>query len=423
MVLTPEGYRPRIVESRLDDMLRTFGAVCLEGPRFCGKTWLSRSRSNSEISLDDPTGNYAKRERVKMDIYSAFAGDAPHLIDEWQEIPAIWDATKFVVDEGVGSGRFILAGSSTPTYKGVMNSVAGRIGKMTIRTMSLYESGESSGEVSLQSLFDGSFKICLCESSLDKLIRATVRGGWPGNLDLDVESSFVNGTYLRRILSDAVHLDGKHRDLRKMECLVGALARNESKIVSKTKLMQDVADYYHETISDKTMDEYLDVLRRTFILNDQRPFNPVYKTHVRVGNQVKHRLSDPSLGIAILDLDYDQLLNDPSTFSRFFEALVVRDLEIYASCLDAKICHYHDDKRRVIDAVVRFSDGRWGAFDIRLGAHQIDSAAESLIKIRGYMADRGARIPEFLCVICGLSQAAYCREDGVYVVPITALKP
>lgn len=424
MTLTPIGYRPRLAESELDVMLRAFGAVSIEGPKFCGKTWLSRSRANSEISLNNPDGNYANRTLVNLNPMAAFEGEIPHLIDEWQEVPALWGATKDVVDRSPENGRFILSGSSTPPYKTRTHSGAGRIGRMRIRTMSLYESGDSTGQVSLESLFKDGFEPISSQTDLSELIRLAVRGGWPRNINLnEAEAIVANRAYIDTIKDDAVSIDGKNRNSRKIDMLLRSLARNESTYATKASIVRDMNEFDGDSVSEVSITHYLEILDRMFLVNDQPAFNPNYRSSVRVGRTKKRHLADPSLAVAAMYLNSEKLLGDLNTFGFIFEAMCVRDLDVYASCFGGTVSQYRDDKGREIDAVVEMPDGRWGAFEIKLGAHQIDSAADNLIGIREYMAERGARTPDVLCVICGLSQAAYCREDGVYVVPITALKP
>lgn len=424
MTLTPEGYRPRLAESELDLMMRAFGAVSIEGPKFCGKTWLSRTRANSEISLNDPAGQYAMRRMVEMDIMSAYDGEEPRLIDEWQEVPAIWSATKDVVDSSTRNGRFILSGSSTPLPSSKKHSGAGRLGRMRIRTMSLYESGDSSGQVSLEGLFDDKVKAAVCRTELSELVRLAVRGGWPRNIEFDESEALIaNRGYLRTIVEDAARLDGKSRNSRKIEMLLRSLARNESTYASKASIAKDIREYENEDVSDTSITNYLDLLDRMYLINDQLPFDPNYRSSVRVGSTQKRHLADPSLAVAALDLNSLKLIEDLRTFGFIFESMCARDLDVYASRLGGRLLQYRDDKDREIDAVVELPDGRWGAFEIKLGAQQIDGAAANLIRIRDYMADRGAKVPSVLCVVCGLSQAVYRRDDGVFVVPITALRP
>lgn len=426
MTLAPAGYRHRLAESKLQLMLETFGAVSIEGPKFCGKTWLSKYVANSSIDLNNAEGNYANRTMANLDVRTAFAGAPPHLIDEWQEVPAIWDAAKEAVDSSAENGRFILTGSSTPHLKGNVHSGAGRIGRMSLRTMSLCESGESDGSVSLASLFRGEpFQPEKQPAELDQLIHLVIRGGWPRNLALDdVHALEANKAYLKTIREDAVRLDGKMRNDRKIGSLLKSLGRNESAMAAVSTLVSDIAEYQGEQVSDKSVVHYLDVLDRLFITCDQPSFDPNPRSATRVGKSPKRHLTDPSLAVAAMELDAERLKQDLRTFGFLFEALCERDLDVYAQAGGGTLSHYRDYSGREIDAVVEMPGGKWGAFEIKLGADQIDSAAAGLLKMRDSLEQAGCeRLPSVLGVICGLSQAAYWRRDGVAVVPITALGP
>ena len=421
MVLTPPSYRPRYADIRLGKMMKAFGAVCVEGPKSCGKTWTALNNSESAIMISDPTDNFLNRKIVELDVNRSLNGDKPHLIDEWQEIPSIWDATRMEVDRTSEVGRFILTGSSTPVTKGVMHSGAGRIGKMRMGTMSLYESGDSDGSVPLDSLFDGSFVSNDTKKiTLEHLIELIVRGGWPKNIGYDTETSIIsNDGYLRTCIDDAASLDGRARDRSKIDMVIRSLARNESKTASLKKIRDDVTN---GSVTDKAMNHYLDVLDRLFLTNNQPPFDPKYRSHVRVGSGVKRHLSDPSLAVSAMGLTPEKMMRDLNTTEFLFESLCERDLGIYAESIGGKLFHYRDSANREIDAVIELPDGRWGAFEIKLGTNQIDSASENLIRIRDYMKDRSDNPPVVLCIISGLSPIAYRRSDDVYVVPITALR-
>ena len=419
-------YRPRIIDSTVEDYLQAFGAVCIEGPKWCGKTWTSAFHSKSQFLLGDPSNNFQNRSLAQLEPSMVLKGEAPRLIDEWQEVPAIWDAVRYEVDARDEQGQFILTGSSTPMRKGVMHSGAGRIAPIRMRTMSLWESGDSDGKVSLQDLFEGHIESQLTgEIKLESLARYIVRGGWPRSLAVPYEKAVLlpNG-YINAIIDDGANrLDEIKRDSSKMIKLLKSLARNESTTVSNKVLRKDIKDVEGEDISEPTIASYLDVFRRLYVVEDQPAFSPSVRSSVRVKQAGKRHLTDPSIACSLLGLNEERLIGDLKTMGFLFEALCERDLWIYANYYGGKLFHYQDYKEKEIDAVIEMPNGEWGAFEIKLGANQIDDAAENLLSIRDKIAkDNKDKVPQFLCVLCGLSNAAYCRPDGVYVVPITSLK-
>ena len=424
MTLTRPGYRPRLIDGRVDLMLRTFGAVCIEGPKYSGKTWTSMNHVNSAVMLGSSGGDFEYRRLAETDPSLVLEGEAPHLVDEWQEVLAIWDAVRDSVDSTVDKGRFILTGSSTPRTKGIHHSGNGRIGDVRMGTMSLFESGDSDGRVSMASLFDGSFSGSICGTpTLRGLIDLTVRGGWPGAIGFDSPSSVeFNRSYVRNITDrDIPHMDDRRRDAHKFRLLIRSLARNESTVAGASTIIRDV-EGEGDSITAPTVSEYLDVLDRLFLTADQPPFDPNHRSSKRVGKSAKRHLADPSLAIAALEMTPEMLLRDLNIFELMFEAMCERDLRVYAEADGGRLMHYRDADGREIDAVVEMGDGRWGAFEVKLGTNQIDAAAESLIRCSRYFERNSASAPEFLCVICGMSSAAYRRPDGVYVVPITSLR-
>ena len=427
MTLRKDGYVQRIADERLEKMLNSFGAVCIEGPKWCGKTWTGLNHSNSVIYINDPSGNFQNRRLAEIDPELILKGEGPRLIDEWQEVPQIWDAVRHKVDMISDKGRFILTSSATPNNDGIMHSGAGRIGRIRMHTMSLYESGDSSGEVSLLELFDKPWNKDLFtnEVRLEHLIDLTIRGGWPGILGLRTEDAMeVSKSYLDAIINEDIQtIDYKKRDIMKMRMLLRSLARNESTIVNKSTLARDISDSDDGAISFPTLSDYLDVLDRLHIIEVQPAFDPNMRSSVRVGKAPKRRFTDPSLAIAALGATPKMMIGDLNTYGLMFESMCIRDLEIYAESFGGRVYHYRDGEGREIDAVIELPDGRWGAFEIKLGSDRLDRAAEKLIKIDELVSKgRGSKRPSVLCVICGLSSAAYRRDDGVFVIPITALK-
>ncbi len=427
MPLTKEGYRKRILDERISEDLHAFGAVCIEGPKWCGKTWTALHHAASACFIADPQGDYQNRAMARISPSLVLQGASPRLLDEWQEVPSLWDAVRHEVDQSAARGRFILTGSSTPNRKGVLHSGTGRIATIRMRPMSLFESDDSSGEVSLRSLFSGPVApVRTGDADLDRLIRLTVRGGWPGSLDKDSAAAARScRSYLKSTVeNEAARVDDVRRDPRKLWMLIRSLARNEGTVVANRTLRQDMLEEGEEAPDVDTIAEYLQVLNRMFLLEDQPAFSPNLRSSIRVGKSPKRRFVDPSLAVAAMAATPERLLNDLKTFGFLFESLCVRDLRIHAESIDANLFHYRDSAGREIDAVIELPDGRWGAFEVKLGANQIDQAAKDLLEIMELMhTDPKAKAPEFLCVICGMTNAAYTRPDGVRVIPITALGP
>lgn len=421
-----EKYRERIMDGQVEKYLSTFGAICIEGPKWCGKTWISSYHANSEFLIADSSNNFQNRKLAEMAPELVLEGETPRLIDEWQEVDAVWDAVRYAVDQRGKKGQFILTGSSTPKKKeNRVHSGAGRIGKLRMRTMSLYESGDSSGKVSLETLVQGNLRSMLTgEIDLRDIANFIVRGGFPGAVGLPAENAqLIADSYIETILADDVQrIDDKKYDTDKMRLLLRSLARNESTTATKKKLASDIKEVDDESIDYDSVMTYLDVFERLFLLDNQKPFSSNIRSSVRVKQAEKRHFCDPSLTCALLKATPEKLINDLETFGFLFEALCERDLRIYAESFGAQLFHYQDYANREIDAVIELKDGRWCAFEIKLGANQIDKAAENLIKIRNAIVDEGGKAPSVLCVICGLTNAAYIRPDGVFVVPITALK-
>ena len=423
-----ENYKRRIVDDQIEHYLKLFGAVCIEGPKYCGKTWAGRYHSNSEVLLHKTTGGSTNNvELAKMSPTLILEGEKPKLIDEWQEATNLWDEIRIDVDKTGKKGQYILTGSSTPNRTGIAHSGAGRYGKIYLRTMSLFESGDSSGAVSLEELCNHKLKEKFTgEVDLRNLAKLIIRGGWPGNLDYNSkDASEAIKAYIDLIIDDDLaRLDGIRRDKHKLRLLLKSLARNESTTVSNKKLKDDISEIDNEDIDIDTLASYLDALSRLYLLDNDEPFSTNIRSSVRVKQSEKRHFADPSIACALQNIsEEDKLIHDLNTFGFLFEAMVERDLKIYANCFHAKCYHYQDYQNKEIDCVIELENGNWCAFEIKLGANKIEEGAKNLLRIKKEIEKEKGKVPSILCVICGLSNVAYQRPDGVYVVPITALKP
>ncbi len=416
-------YKPRIIDKIIDEYLKSAGAICIEGPKWCGKTWTSAHHSNSEFLVGDPKNNFSNRELAKIDPSLILNGDKPRMIDEWQEVPTIWDAARAYVDKNNEYGSLILTGSTTPIVKGIMHSGAGRIVNIKMNTMSLYETGDSSGIISLKDLKDGKIESKLVEeTSLEKLAYYIIRGGWPKNINAK-NVSIMPKSYVEKIInSTLLNEEGKKIPKDKIERVLKSLARNESTTVSILRISKDIEEIDSKTISSDTITRYIDELDRMFLFNNQLPYNPNVRSSLRVKGAVKRHFVDPSLTAALLDLNEKKLLNDLHTFGFLFEALVEHDLSIYASSIGAKLYHYQNYDNDEIDAIIEFNDGSWGAIEIKLAANRIDEGAKNLIKVTNKMVKNGEKPPVFKVIICGVLNAIYKRNDDVIVIPLTTLK-
>lgn len=420
-------YKKRVIDDKLDSYIESFGAVCIEGPKWCGKTWTSAYHSNSSIYIGDPAGNFQNRRLAELSPTTVLTGDKPRLIDEWQEVPSLWDAVRFEVDKSPSKGQYIMTGSATPHQKGILHSGAGRIARIRMRPMSLYESGHSDGRISLKELCEGKLEnILLGDVELMTLIHHIIRGGWPANQEVSIEkAALLPEEYIKAILNDDIsRIDNTKRDKHKMELLLRSLARNESTTITNKRIKNDMKEIDDEDIVVETVASYLDVLDRLFLTDNQKPFGTRLRSSVRVKQAEKRHLSDPSLACALLKATPDRLIGDLNTLGFLFEALCERDMKIYAESFGGELLHYQDYNNNELDAVISMPDGSWCGFEIKLGANQIDLAASKLLKLqRDILKDPDGIPARCLCVICGLSNAAYIRPDGVYVVPITSLRP
>lgn len=419
-----EEYQPRLIDKTIDIYLECCGAICIEGPKWCGKTWTSSYHSKSEFFVGDPKNNFSNREFATMDPYAVLDGEKPRMIDEWQEAPLLWDATRSYVDSHTGYGQLILTGSSTPNTKGILHSGAGRIVSLKMITMSLYESGDSSGSVSLKDLTQGKFEMKLLKNiSLEEIANLLIRGGRPKNIN-NPQPAILPKSYINTIINSNLTDDERKRfSNEKIELILKSLARNECTTASVLKIAKDINTYNEKTISEDTVNRYIEEMDRMFLFNNQPPFSPNVRSSLRVKGVPKRHFCDPSLACAILDLNTKKLLNDLNLMGFLFESLVERDLYVYAQSNNAKLYHYQNYNNDEIDAIIELEDGSWCAFEIKLGANRIDEAAANLNKVCNNIIKNGGKPPLLKIIICGVCNVTYQRpEDKIYVIPITALK-
>lgn len=425
MSLRKDKYIDRLVDKKIKDYLSIFGAVSIEGPKWCGKTWSSLNQANSVILLDDDE----TRQKADLSLELVLNNERPELIDEWNLLPKIWDAVRRKCDETTEKGIYILTCSTKLTdeeqKKKIHHSGAGRIGKINMYTMSLYESGDSTGKVSIEDIKNGKMKNQINEKvTLEKLADLIIRGGWPSNLNIPGDKiGIIPKSYIDAILDKDMN-DDKNRDKSKMLMLLKSLARNESTVVSNSTLLKDINEFQSENErieSRTTVEDYLNVLNRLHITDNQDAYSENYRSPNRIGKSAKRHFTDPSLACACLGLTREKLMNDLRTFGFMFEALVERDLKIYMDYLGGKIFHFSDNVTGMeVDTILEFKDGEYAAIEIKLGFNQVEEAKKSLLNFYKNMTKK----PKFMCIIVGYADViAKDPETGIYIVPITALKP
>ena len=348
------------------------------------------------------------------------------MIDEWQEVPSLWDAVRAEVDRHRKVGQFILTGSSTPHRKGILHSGTGRIVTVRMSTMTLYETGDSDGCVSLEKLCRGELDTRLLqEVALEDLAYFIIRGGFPDNLHVSrTKAHMMPRAYMENVIKEDLNrLDNSlDYNIQKTRLLLKSLARNESTTASDLSVLKDITATDVASISRNTMAKYMMAFDRLFLLSNQEPFSSNIRSGLRVKQAEKRHFADPSMAAALLNLTEEKLMGDLNTFGFLFEALVEHDLGVYAQSFGGRLFHYQDYANHEIDAIIEMEDGTWAAFEIKLGAKKIDEGAENLNKACDGIIKNGGKAPAVKCVISGLSNAAYIRKDGVFVVPVTALK-
>lgn len=415
-------YWPRIADQILDRALRTSGAVQIVGAKWCGKTATAEQRSASQVFLQDPDEGPPLLALADVRPSLILDGAEPRLIDEWQMAPQLWDAVRFAVDRENRKGRFILTGSATPK-KRPQHTGVGRISRMHMRPMSLYESKESTGAISLEQLFAGDHVIeALVSTTIEDIAYMLCRGGWPGAVvDADRDIALEQAkNYVDELLdSDIDELDDRKRNSTWLRAIMRSYARNISTEASQATI---AADMQGEPPSENTVADYLDALKRAYVTEDLPAWNPRLRSKTAVRTSPTRHFCDPSIAAAMLGVNPKRLVFDFNTFGLLFESLCIRDLRVYASALRGSVYHYRDKTGLEADAIIVLDDGRWGAIEVKLGAKQIEEGAKHLLKLADRVSIEKEGAPSFLMVLTG-QQAAYRRNDGVLVVPIATLMP
>ena len=427
MSLTEKNYKSRLIDDKISEYLKIFGAISIVGPKWCGKTWTALNHANSVTFMTEKS----ESELAKVNPKYIFNEERPQLIDEWQLVPTIWDAVRHECDKDHNKGKFILTGSTTLTKEeeeeNVYHSGAGRIALMNMYPMSLYESGDSTGDISITDMINGTANLKrIGKIELEKIAQLVIRGGWPENINVVVEKQgIMPKSYIDSVIyKDINERKDKKRDPQKMLMLLKSLSRNESSVASNDTLVKDIEEFTDdETMrsSRNTVADYLSVLDSLYLIANQEAFSINYRSSKRIGKSPKRHLVDPSLACACLDLTVSKLMNDLNTFGLLFESLVERDLRIYGEYLDAHLFHFRDNvSGDEVDAILEFADGSYGAFEIKLSHDGIDDAKKSLTKFYKNVSKK----PAFMCIIVGYYEAVIQDpETGIYIIPITSLKP
>ena len=419
-------YYPRIIDELLKKKLRTSGAVLLKGPKWCGKSTSASQIAKSIIYMQDPSTREQNIALAKASPKVFLAKETPLLIDEWQTIPFIWDAIRFEIDQRNAFNQFILTGSSSPTETSkITHSGLGRISTLVMRPMSLYESKDSSGEFSINDLFNGIYPSgAFSKHDILDYAYLACRGGFPSVLELNKEDSLeISKNYFESLVNQDFVLNVKQdRDIQKFKLTLRSYARNIGTSCPLTTILKDVNSDNNVSISDTTVYSYLKYLNDIYILDELNAWSPLLRSKVAIRTSPTHYFVDPSIATAALDVTPHDLINDFKTFGFIFESMVIRDLKIYAEANGASLYHYRDKNDFEVDAIIHFDNGKWAAIEIKLFDDEaIEKACKNLIKFKNNINLQKMKEPSFLMVITG-TKNAYRREDGVFIVPIDCLK-
>ena len=421
-------YQQRIADQLLRFKLESIGAVLIEGPKACGKTTTAEQQAGSILYMDDPSEMEQNLQLAQTDIKQLLQGATPRLIDEWQLAPQLWDAIRFEVDHRRNDGQFMLTGSAVPAdMSRVKHSGAGRFGWLTMRPMTLWESGESSGEVSLSALLNGAANVeGTSRLSLEQVAFASCRGGWPKAVTKKSEKAALAQIkeYFRAIVqSDVSRVDMVNRDAERAQRLMRSYARHQGAQATIGTIRADMEANEATSMSDNTIESYLGALRKIFIIEDMPAWNPNLRSKTAIRTTDTRYFVDPSVATTALGLAPKDLINDLKTFGLVFETLCVRDLRVYADALGGKVYHYRDANGLECDAVVHLPDGSYGLVEIKLGGEKlIGEGVTNLGKLASKLDTSKMKAPAFSMIITAVGQRAYKRTDGIFIVPVGCLK-
>lgn len=420
-------YYKRICDKILKEKLEAKGAVLVKGAKWCGKTTTSEKAAKSVVFMEDPSKKKQYLELVDLNASQLLQGDTPRLIDEWQLAPKLWDAVRFEVDRRDDFGQFILTGSAVPPdISEISHTGTGRITTMLMRPMSLFESEDSDGSVSLRALFSGEIDISgASEHTIDDIAFLVCRGGWPKSIGKTKKIALAQAPdyYEAVVESDISRVDDVVRDPERTRHIMRAYARNISSEVSISSILNDVRAELSDSFSENTLRSYLSALKKIFVIEDATAWNPNLRSKTVIRSSNTRYFVDPSIATAALGVGPKDLINDLSTMGLIFENMCVRDLRVYAESLNGNVYHYRDKSGLECDAVIHLKNGRYGLIEIKLGGDRlIEEGATNLKKLRDKIDTDKMKEPAFLMVLCGVAPFAYKRRDGVLVVPIGCLR-
>lgn len=420
-------YKPRITDALIERKLKGKGAILIEGPKWCGKTTTAEQFAKSILYMSKPEDVQSNLMMAEIDPSKLLKGETPRLIDEWQIAPKLWDAVRFEVDHRDNMGHFILTGSAVPPKNDeIFHTGTGRFAWIKMRPMSLFESLESTGEVSLRELFNqpsqlnGENKL-----DIDDLAFLICRGGWPGAIDMDKDIALDQAFdyYTAIVNTDISRADNVKRDPERAKRLMRSYARNQGAQTAYTVIRDDIVANDSESLTEDTVYAYTNALRKIFVIEDMPAWNPNLHSKTAIRTSDTRYFIDPSIATASLGLGPEELIKDLNTMGLFFETMCVRDLRVYAESIDGQVYHYRDKSGLECDTVIHLRNGSFGLIEIKLGGDKlIEEGAETLKAFRDKIDTTKMKTPSFLMVVTGTGRYAYRREDGVYVVPIGCLK-
>ena len=422
-----KDYKARIVDNMLKEKLEAKGAVVIEGPKWCGKTTTAMQVAGSILRMDEPRNREANIQMAEIDPGRLLKGDTPRLIDEWQIAPKLWDATRYEVDTRGKEGQFILTGSAVPVEsEEITHSGTGRFTWLLMRPMSLYESGDSTGEVSLQNLFECPDRIAgTNDFDIDRLAFLICRGGWPYAVGMKEKPSLLQAEdyYEAVIKSDINRADGVSKNPERVKRLMRSFARNQGTQISNTMLRDDIISNDTESLNEDTIASYINALKNIFVVEDMAAWNPNLRSKTSIRTSETRYYVDPSIAVAALGIGPKDLTNDLNTMGLLFETLCVRDLRVYAESIGGTVLHYRDKSGLECDTVIHLKNGRYGLAEIKLGGQKlIEEGVKNLQSLSNKIDTSKMPAPSFLMIVIGIGEFAYRREDGIFIVPIGCLK-